>query len=61
MDQIDVVFHCAAFVKDFGPKNVFYQINIEGTKNLINVSEAFLVKKFIFFSKEVHLSVSYQI
>jgi nucleoside-diphosphate-sugar epimerase len=50
MNQIDVVFHCAAFVKDFGPKNVFYQINIEGTKNLINVSEAFLVKKFIFLS-----------
>jgi nucleoside-diphosphate-sugar epimerase len=50
MDQIDVVFHCAAFVKDFGPKNVFYQINVEGTKNLIKASEASLVKKFIFLS-----------
>jgi nucleoside-diphosphate-sugar epimerase len=50
MDQIDVVFHCAALVKDFGRKNVFYQINIEGTKNLIKASEASLVKKFVFLS-----------
>jgi nucleoside-diphosphate-sugar epimerase len=50
MDQVDVVFHCAAFVKDFGPKSVFNQINIEGTKNLIVASEVALVKKFIFLS-----------
>ncbi len=50
MDQIDIVFHCAALVKDFGRKNVFYQINIEGTKNLIKASEASLVKKFVFLS-----------
>jgi len=50
MDQIDVVFHCAALVKDFGPKAVFNQINVEGTKNLIIASEASLVKKFIFLS-----------
>jgi nucleoside-diphosphate-sugar epimerase len=50
MDQVDVVFHCAAFVKDFGPESVFNQINIEGTKNLIVASETSLVKKFIFLS-----------
>ena len=50
LDQVDVVFHCAAFVKDFGPESVFNQINIEGTKNLIEASEASLVKKFIFLS-----------
>lgn len=50
IDKIDVVIHCAALVKDFGPKKLFYQINIEGTKNLIKVSEAALVKKFIFLS-----------
>jgi nucleoside-diphosphate-sugar epimerase len=50
MDKVDVVFHCAAFVKDFGPKDVFYRINVEGTKNLIKASDAFLVKKFIFLS-----------
>jgi nucleoside-diphosphate-sugar epimerase len=50
MDQVDVVFHCAAFVKDYGPKSVFNQINVEGTKNLIAASEASSVKKFIFLS-----------
>ena len=50
MDQVDVVFHCAAVVKDYGPKSVFNQINVEGTKNLIAASEASSVKKFIFLS-----------
>jgi nucleoside-diphosphate-sugar epimerase len=50
MDQVDVVFHCAAVVKDYGPKDVFNRINVEGTKNLIAASEASSVKKFIFLS-----------
>jgi len=50
MDQVDVVFHCAAVVKDYGPKDVFNRINVEGTKNLIVASETSLVKKFIFLS-----------
>ncbi|DAC73127.1 MAG TPA: hypothetical protein DSN98_01600 [Thermoplasmata archaeon] len=50
MDQVDVVFHCAALVKDYGPRHIFDQINIEGTKNLIAASEASLIKKFIYLS-----------
>jgi len=50
MDQVNVVFHCAAVVKDYGPKDVFNRINVEGTKNLIAASEASSVKKFIFLS-----------
>jgi nucleoside-diphosphate-sugar epimerase len=50
MDQVDAIFHCAAVVKDYGPKDVFNRINVEGTKNLIVASEASLVKKFIFLS-----------
>jgi len=50
MDQVDAIFHCAAVVKDYGPKDVFNRINVEGTKNLIVASEATLVKKFIFLS-----------
>jgi nucleoside-diphosphate-sugar epimerase len=50
MDQVDVVFHCAAIVKDYGSKEVFNRINVEGAKNLIVASEASLVKKFIFLS-----------
>jgi nucleoside-diphosphate-sugar epimerase len=50
MGQVDVVFHCAAVVKDYGPKDVFNRINVEGTKNLIAASEESSVKKFIFLS-----------
>jgi nucleoside-diphosphate-sugar epimerase len=48
--DIDVVFHCASIVKDFGPKNRFYQVNLEGTKNLVEASEKHGVKQFIFLS-----------
>jgi nucleoside-diphosphate-sugar epimerase len=50
MDQIDVVFHCAAVVKDYGPKDWFYQVNVEGTKNLVTVCEANSVKRLVFLS-----------
>lgn len=50
MNQVDVVFHCAAIVKDYGPKEEFYQINFEGTKNLVTACEAHQVKRFVFLS-----------
>ena len=48
--DVDFVFHCAAMVKDYGPKKLFYKINLEGTKNLVKISEDFKIKKFIFLS-----------
>ena len=50
MDNIDIVYHCAAIVKDYGPKDVFNKINVEGTKNLVAASETSSVKRFIFLS-----------
>ena len=40
-NNIDYVFHCAALVKDYGSKKEFYKINLEGTKNLVYLSEKF--------------------
>ena len=48
--DIDIVFHCAAFVKDYGPKKIFYKINVEGTKNLVNAFRGIEIKRFIFLS-----------
>ena len=48
--NIDVVFHCAALVKDYGPKKNFYGVNLNGTKNLVKCSEEYKIKKFIFLS-----------
>jgi nucleoside-diphosphate-sugar epimerase len=50
MHQVDVVYHCAAVVKDYGPKEEFYQINIEGTKNLVTACKIHSVKRFVFLS-----------
>lgn len=58
--DIDVVFHCAAKVKDYGPKKLFYKINLEGTKNLAEVSEEYGVKKFIFLSHLRYESEEYK-
>lgn len=46
----DLVFHCAAMVRETGDRKVFYQTNIEGTKNILKASIEAGVKKFIHFS-----------
>lgn len=48
--DIDIVFHCAAIVKDYGPKKIFYKVNVEGTKNLVNACQDTQIKRFIFLS-----------
>src|SRR5512136_1766389 len=47
LDNVDVVFHCAALVKDYGSKEEFYQINVEGTENLVTACEGRSVKRFV--------------
>jgi nucleoside-diphosphate-sugar epimerase len=49
-ENIDVVFHCAALVKDYGPKSLFYKVNVEGTKNIVNACKNFNLKRFLFIS-----------
>lgn len=44
----DVVFHCAALVKDFGSKNMFNTVNVEGTKNIVELCKN--TKCFIYLS-----------
>jgi len=48
--DIDYVIHCAANVRDYGPEQSFYNINYQGTKNLVSLSEKYNVKRFIFLS-----------
>ncbi len=33
-DDIDIVFHCAAFVSDWGKREIFEQVMINGTENV---------------------------
>lgn len=45
--DIDVVFHCAAFVNDFGSKKQMMKVNVEGTTNLIHACEGH-ISRFIY-------------
>jgi len=46
----DLVFHCAAVVRETGDREEFLQTNVKGTQNLLHVSKAGGVKRFIHFS-----------
>lgn len=46
----NVVFHCAALVRSFGRKKKFYEVNYEGTKNLVILCEEYDVGRFVFLS-----------
>ena len=53
----DVVFHCAGKVDDWGPRHEFYQVNVEGTRNMLEASRAAGVKHFIHISSLVVLGI----
>jgi len=46
----DLVFHCAAMVREMGDRNEFFKTNVEGTENILKVSGEAGVKRFIHFS-----------
>ncbi|OYT28514.1 hypothetical protein B6U98_04695 [Thermoplasmatales archaeon ex4572_165] len=48
--NMDVVFHCAGLVNDFGKKNDFYKAHVTGTKNLVRSCKRHQCKKFVFLS-----------
>ncbi len=46
----DLVFHCAALVRESGDPKEFLQTNVEGTENILKASSEAGVKKLIHFS-----------
>ncbi len=48
--QVDVVYHCAALPRDWGPRKVFFEVNVDGTRNLLDACVATKVPRFIFVS-----------
>jgi len=57
LKNIDYVFHCAAFVKDYGSKKKFLEINLESTKKLAEECEKNSIKKFVFLS-HIHYDIN---
>jgi nucleoside-diphosphate-sugar epimerase len=50
IDGCDLVFHCAALVRETGDRNEFYRTNVQGTENILKVSSDTGIKRFIHFS-----------
>lgn len=56
MDGCDAVFHAAAVVTLWGDPAYFHQVNVQGTKNVIEAARAALVPKLVHVSTEALLS-----
>ena len=50
VEGCDLVFHCAALLRETGVKKEFYQINADGTENILEAAVKAGVKKFVHFS-----------
>jgi len=61
LEGIDVVFHLAARVSDWGRWRDFYEVNVEGSKSLLEACVKNGVKKFVFISSlAVHRPRGYE-
>jgi 2-alkyl-3-oxoalkanoate reductase len=49
-EGMDVVFHVAALAGVWGPRERYFNINVEGTKNMLGAAQAAGVSKFIYTS-----------
>jgi 2-alkyl-3-oxoalkanoate reductase len=47
---VDVVFHCAAKVGDWGPVEDYRAVNVEGLRNLLEACRDLPLKRFVHFS-----------
>jgi nucleoside-diphosphate-sugar epimerase len=48
--KIDILIHCAAEILDEKDPNEVWKTNFNGTKNLLDLSEKYKIKKFVFTS-----------
>jgi nucleoside-diphosphate-sugar epimerase len=55
MAGCDIVFHVAATVTEWGPRDEFHRVNVTGTENVLAAAKAAGVKKFVHVSTEAVL------
>ena len=55
MTECEVVFHVAATVTEWGPRELFRKVNVEGTVNALAAAKSAGVRKFVHVSTEAAL------
>ena len=55
MEGCDTVFHAAAYVKGWGPREEFYEANVRGTERVLEAARAAGVKRLVHVSTEAVL------
>ncbi len=61
LEGIDIIFHLAARVSDWGRWKDFYKLNVSATKDLINSAIKHEVKRFVFVSSlAIHKPTGYR-
>lgn len=50
LKSCDVCVHCAALSSLWGKKDVFYEVNVKGTQNILNAAHLNKIKRFIHIS-----------
>jgi nucleoside-diphosphate-sugar epimerase len=49
-DGIDIVFHCAGVVTDWAPRRLFEDVNVAGTKNVLDAAANAGVRRLVYIS-----------
>ncbi|MFT5353360.1 MAG: nucleoside-diphosphate-sugar epimerase [Polyangiales bacterium] len=55
LGDADVIIHCAAFVEEWGTREEFVRVNVEGTKQLLAMAQQVGTPRFIHISTEAVL------
>lgn len=57
LEGVDAVVHCAARAEDWGTREQFWSVNVEGTQQLVDVARTAGVKRFVHIGTEAALFV----
>jgi len=55
LEGVDAIVHCAAFVEEWGTREQFWSMNVEGTRQLLEVARQAGVKRFVHIGTEAAL------
>lgn len=50
LEGVTVIFHLAGVVTDWAPKNIYYDVHVKGTKNILAAAVKYGVKKIVYVS-----------